>query len=153
MIGRVLPIASGAKPWEPIPDGELVLELDRWDIPLAGLITRRRRPYLFLCLLGETDIDNIWAYARLRKQEFRELQELTGDSLVERMEGCLQRRRIKVALAVEDHVVLTATVRVAREDGIEVVQKFLRQESSRLRRSLERDHLKALQQRPEIAFS
>jgi hypothetical protein len=73
----------GRLAWSPSRGWRMTRELNRWDMPTAGILKQRlrRRYFLFRCMTGATGRYNVWAYAPLTAGEVRELKRLTGDAL------------------------------------------------------------------------
>jgi hypothetical protein len=71
----------------------MIRELDRWDIPTAGILRHRRRGqyWLFRCLDGASSPRSVWAYAAVSRAEVRELKHLVGGELRRRLDEILNR--------------------------------------------------------------
>lgn len=97
--------ALGAPPWKPAGDVEPVLELDRYNVPLAGLVEQQGSLYMYVCALGEEDDANIWLYAAVGADEARALAEATEGGLNNIIAQCLRYRWVVAALASDFELV------------------------------------------------
>lgn len=93
----------GALPWKPTRTLRMVRELNRWDVPTAGILKHRWRRlyYLFRCLDGASAQYSVWAYARLDRSDVRELGRLMGEELRQRQIEILFRGKVSIAVAEE----------------------------------------------------
>jgi hypothetical protein len=90
-----------ARPWLPVSTAAPGLVLNEYDIPLAGLVRQNETTNLYVCLVGELEPLNIWAYAPLRESEVAELVSLTELPLSAAIDRMLLNRMLVVALAHE----------------------------------------------------
>lgn len=92
----------GALPWKPKRGMRLVRELNRWDVPTAGLLRDWRRQYhLFRCLDGASGQYSVWAYVPLSRSEARALLPLTGQELRQKQADLMIDRTLSLAVAEE----------------------------------------------------
>lgn len=97
----------GALPWKPKRGMKLVRELNRWDVPTAGILRDWRRQYvLFRCLDGASGQYSVWAYVRLTRAEARDLMALRGEELRQRQTRLMADRTLSLAVAEEDDGVI-----------------------------------------------
>jgi hypothetical protein len=89
-------------PWLPGNDVTNVLELNRYDVPLQGVFVQGDRLFLFHCLAGEVEPEQVWLYALITEQELLELESSAADHL-DRLVLALERGRA-VTLAYADDV-------------------------------------------------
>lgn len=59
----------GANPWEPNPDAVMVERIHHYDIPLQGIIRMNNGHWLFVCVSGEVEQKNVWAYTMVSPGE------------------------------------------------------------------------------------
>lgn len=95
----------GAAPWKPADDVELVFELHRYNVPLAGLVEQNGSIHLYVCALGEEDDANVWLYAAVHADEAKALVEAQEGELDDIMARCLRYRWVVAALASDFELV------------------------------------------------
>lgn len=103
-------LSIGEAPWRPSGDSRVVLELNRYDMPTAGVLFQAGCYYLFECLEGATQSFNVWAYAPVTEYEKNLLADLSGRELFEAMEKIWRTRDATSALAVDDKVLTGAVI-------------------------------------------
>jgi hypothetical protein len=135
-VSDLLP-EQGARPWLPASNVTAVMTLNQYDIPLSGLVEQNGATYLYVCLLGELEELNIWAYAPLGDPEGHRLVTLRDDELAAAIDEALANRMLIVALA-DDHE-LAAWLRI--DSGVEgplaLAKRFVGQLGRRLARTQE----------------
>jgi len=100
----------GALPWKPKRGVKLVRELNRWDVPTAGILrTRGRRYQLFRCLDGASGQYSAWAYVAITRKQARELSHLVGEELRQRQAALFLGAPLTLALAEENEGVVHRT--------------------------------------------
>jgi hypothetical protein len=110
-MGNQIHLVEGYPPWAPGPDADLVAEYHRHDIPLIGLISQANVPYLFYCLYGQLDAENLWAYVTLTEREVEALEgSESPEQFRERVEAFLLQERAWVALARHGRIVEIAPI-------------------------------------------
>jgi|HubBroStandDraft_2_1064218.scaffolds.fasta_scaffold125581_2 hypothetical protein len=140
---------QGARPWLPAYDVTSRLLLNEYNIPLAGLIDQDDVTYLYVCLMGELEDVNIWAYALVEDAEIGLLTSLTGDDLAAAINGALTRRTLVVAIAADHELVDWIPVRVDAAEPLEIARSFVKQ--MRRRWDTIRMEVEDLERQPELA--
>jgi hypothetical protein len=140
---------QGARPWLPADDVTSRLLLNEYNIPLAGLIEQDGVIYLHVCLLGELENVNLWAYALLDDAEIGRLSSLTGDGLDEAITGALTCRTLVVGIASHHELVDWIPIRVDAEEPITIVKCFLKE--MQRRQDIIRMEVADLERQPELA--
>jgi hypothetical protein len=115
----------GRAPWLPASDVEPGTELDFYDMPLSGIIRQDGAPFLFVCLAGQDEPLNVWAYARLDSQEATELCDARGDRVDRLIVAALTDRMLVVALARGYRLTDIAAIDAGREGPHGIVGRFL----------------------------
>ncbi|WP_435211182.1 hypothetical protein [Streptomyces sp. bgisy034] len=93
----------GALPWKPQRGMKMVRELNRWDVPTAGILRNWRGHYqLFRCLDGASGQYSVWAYIELTRAEARGLMALEGEELRQRQAELMVGRTLSLAVAEEN---------------------------------------------------
>lgn len=139
---------GGARPWKPAADVELVHELDRYNVPLSGIIKQGGRKYLFACLFGEEDPDNLWAYAPVSDEEIARLTQAAGDALLDAVDATLANRSLVVGFADEWAMEAWHTIDAGEEGPLRIAKRFIQ----RWRKSLDqqRQQTDELEQKHEL---
>jgi hypothetical protein len=128
---------QGARPWLPASNVTALTILNEYDIPLSGLIEQNGETYLYVCLLGELEELNIWAYSPLGEAEGQRLATLHDDELATAIDEALANRMLIVAIA-DDHE-LAAWLRIdsGLEGPLALVKRFVGQLGRHLARTQE----------------
>ena len=92
-------LQQGARPWLPADNVTALEVLNEYDMPLSGLIEQGGMTFLYVCLLGELEELNIWAYSHLSEAEAGRLRSLLEDDLAAAIDEALANRMLVVALA------------------------------------------------------
>lgn len=124
-MGNQLHVQKGARPWLPADDVTLIEELDRYDVPLAGLIEQSDVTYLFTCLDGEVERANLWAYAPMTDREVEQLLASEPENFAEVIEHCLANRSVLVALAIDWKIADWRMIDVGLEGSAATENRFL----------------------------
>jgi hypothetical protein len=140
---------QGARPWLPAYDVTSRLLLNEYNIPLAGLIDQDGVTYLYVCLMGELEDVNIWAYALVDDAEIGLLTSLTGDALAAAISGALTCRTLVIAIAADHELVDWIPVRVDAVGPLEIARSFVKQ--MRRRWDMIRMEVEDLERQPELA--
>jgi hypothetical protein len=140
---------QGARPWLPAYDVTSQLLLNEYNIPLAGLIDQDGVTYLYVCLMGELEDVNIWAYALVDDAEICLLTSLTGDDLAAAISGALTCRTLVIAIAADHELVDWIPVRVDAVEPLEIARSFVKQ--MRRRWDTIRMEVEDLERQPELA--
>lgn len=140
---------QGARPWLPAGDVTSHLLLNEYNIPLAGLIEQDGVIYLYVCLLGELEDVNLWAYALLDDTEINRLASLTGDDLNEAVDRALTHQTLVVGIASHHELVDWIPIRVDAEDPLTIVKYFLKEMLRR--QDIIRMDVADLERQPELA--
>lgn len=149
MSDQLLP-QQAARPWLPADNVRELRILNRYNIPLTGLIEQDGVIYLYACLLGELEDLNIWAYAPLRDAELQRLTSLTDDDLNAAIDQVLTGRTLVVALAAEYRLADWVPVETAAEEPLAIAARFVTLMQARRQRidkeveGLERQHEREL---------
>jgi hypothetical protein len=107
-------LALGARPWHPSGATEDVIILDRYDMPLSGIVEQHGSSYLFRCMAGELDDGNLWLYVLLDYAGRQSLLKAEGDDLDLVMDNLTAGRPITLAIASsQDGIFLHATTQAA----------------------------------------
>lgn len=91
----------------------MVYELNRWDMPTAGILKQkfRNKYYLFRCMAGTTGRYSLWVFSPLTRGEARSLRTLTGDALRDKQaEIFLRRKELTLAVTEETEGIIHRTV-------------------------------------------
>lgn len=100
-MSDLLRLEASAAPWRPRADAHLISELHRHDIPLVGLIEQHGVTYLFACLVGEAEPNNVWAYALVTEQELARLHRADERDFDAVVGDLLSNRMLQVAVAFD----------------------------------------------------
>jgi hypothetical protein len=92
-------IVQGCEPWRPSPDAITEHVLQRYTIPLSGIVSQHEVKYLFWCFGGQASEYNMWAYTLLNEEEAIRLREAPGSGLVPLLREVTPGRGAVVALA------------------------------------------------------
>jgi hypothetical protein len=108
-------LRMGATPWRPASTATPVVVLDRYDIPLLGVVSQHGSNFLFNFLEGQPQEVNIWVYANLADQELEALQRATPEEIDDIVDQIFGTRETTVALATEgDGLLLSAVIKPCR---------------------------------------
>lgn len=115
----------GASPW--LPAGNVVAGkvLNAYNFPLVGLVEQDGVMFLFVCLLGELEPRNIWAYVRVNRQETDRLLAAADDEFAARVDEILANRMLVVALASDYKLVDWLAIDVGVEGSLAIAERFL----------------------------
>lgn len=144
-----LRLDGGARPWLPAADVASVCELDRHNVPLAGVVEQSGEKFLFTCLLGEEDADNVWAYAPVSDEEIAGLGAHTGEAFLDALDATLKNKPLVVAFADDLELEAWYMIDAGEEGPLTIAQRFL----TRWRRDVEeqRQHTQELGRKRELA--
>jgi hypothetical protein len=120
-------LEPGARPWLPGGGASERLVLNEYDIPLMGLVDQGGTTFLYMCLLGELEQLNIWAYVRLEQQEANRLASLQGDQVVRAAARCLSARPVTVALAHDHELQYWLRMQGRADEPLELAARFVRE--------------------------
>jgi hypothetical protein len=95
-------IQTGADPWKPSDDSELVETYGYYDQPTLGLIRQHGLTYVFRCLDDMGDQASIWVYALLTDSEVEQLNET--EDLPARLMELTAGKPLTVAFALESGI-------------------------------------------------
>jgi hypothetical protein len=115
----------GARPWLPadnVTAGEI---LNAYNFPLSGLIEQDGVTFLYACLLGELESQNIWAYAQVSRQEAERLQSAVDGEFAAAMDRTLANRMLVVALASDYELVDWLAIDAGVEGPLALAKRFL----------------------------
>lgn len=102
----------GADPWRPASTATPVVVLDRYDIPLLGVVSQHGSNFLFNFLEGQPQEVNIWVYANIADQELEALRRATPEEIDDIVDRVFGTRDTTVALATEGRgLVLSAIIK------------------------------------------
>jgi hypothetical protein len=73
-VADQIQVVSGAPPWQPTPDSEVVAEYAYHDFPTVGVVRQHGIDYLFRCIAGADEDVSAWFYVLISGDE-RELLE------------------------------------------------------------------------------
>lgn len=124
MTNLLLP-QHGARPWLPADSATAGEVLNAYNVPLTGLVEQDGTTFLFACLLGELERQNIWAYAKLEAGEAAELVSAGDDEFSERVDEALTNRMLVVALASDYELVDWLTIDAGVEGPLALAKRFL----------------------------
>lgn len=128
---------QGARPWLPASNVTALTVLNEYDIPLSGLIEQDGTTYLYVCLLGELEDLNVWAYAQLDKAESARLGSLVDDELAVAIDEALANRMLIMALADDHELVAWLRIDSGIEGPLALSKRFVGQLGRRLARAQE----------------
>jgi len=131
MSSRLLP-QQGARPWAPADNVKVGEVLNEYNIPLSGLIEQDGKKYLYVCLIGELDPVNIWAYSPIVSEEFARLDSLMGDELADAVDHALEDRPLIVALASDYKLVDWLSIDAGVEGAHRIAGRFLARMHTRM---------------------
>jgi hypothetical protein len=140
---------QGARPWLPAGDVKSRLVLNEYNIPLVGLIEQDGVTHLYVCLVGELEDVNLWAYAPLDDAEIGRLSSLTGDGLDEAINRALTYRTLVVGIASHHELVDWISIRVDAEEPLTIAKYFLREMQKR--QDIIRMEVADLERQPALA--
>lgn len=103
-------IEQGQVPWLPASDAELVRTLHVYDMPLIGVIRQGGSLYLFRCIEGHVDDNNLWAYTAVDESDVEALVGAGPDDLDDVIDRLVEGRPVVVALSREGDGVVAATL-------------------------------------------
>lgn len=148
MSNLLLP-EQGARPWLPADNVTTVATLNVYNVPLSGLIEQGGTIFLYACLLGELEDQNVWAYSRLDAAEAQRLTSLTDEELSAAIDDALANRMLIVAVASDHALVAWLPIDSGEEGPHGITKRFLAQLGAHLRNT-QRD-VEALERQPELA--
>ena len=140
---------QGARPWLPAGNVTALQILNEYNIPLSGLIEQGGTTYLYVCLLGELEDLNIWAYARLDEAEIERLTSLLDDELDAAIDAALADRMLVVAFADDHRLVDWLRIDAGIEGPLMLAKRFVDQMRRRAE-ATQRD-VEALESQGELA--
>jgi len=140
---------QGARPWLPASNVTALTTLNQYDIPLSGLIQQGETVFLYTCLLGELEDQNVWAYSRLSEAEVEGLNSLLDDELAAATDDALADRMLVVAVASDHQLVAWLPIDAGIEGPLALAKRFLGHMAARLRET-QRD-VETLESQPELA--
>lgn len=126
MIEPQISIDVGVAPWAPAEDAKVVIEYDRHDFPLSGVLEQDGVRFLFTCLLGEMERASVWAYVPIAPDQERLVESVTGDQVLEVIDGLLQNRMLTVAGAFDLKIIFAARVDAGLEGQGTTIDRFLK---------------------------
>lgn len=95
-------VVPGYRPWQPAPDAELTAVLQRYSMPLCGILRQHDVFYVFWCFLGQADDSHLWAYVYITEGEAQELVESDRAQLPKTLHVFTSGRHCVVAYAMDD---------------------------------------------------
>jgi hypothetical protein len=122
-----------ARPWLPAGNVTALATLNEYDIPLSGLIEQGGTTFLYVCLLGELEELNIWAYSRPSQPELDRLTALVDDDLAAAIDAALADRVLVVALAHDHQLVNWVRIDAGVEGPLALAKRFVDQVRRRLK--------------------
>jgi len=125
-VSNLLP-EQGAPPWLPASNVTALTVLNEYDIPLSGLIEQAGATYLFVCVLGEMEDLNIWAYAPLKDGEQARLVSLLDDELAHAIPEVLADRMLTVGFAEDDKLAGWLQIDSGIEGPLALAKRFVDQ--------------------------
>lgn len=128
---------QGARPWLPASNVTGLVILNEYNIPLSGLIEQGQTTYLYVCLLGELEDLNIWAYAQLSSAERDRLTSLLDDELAAAIDETLANRMLTVAVADDHELAAWLQIDSGMEGPLALAKRFVSQLARRLARTQE----------------
>lgn len=126
-MSDLLRLQQGARPWLPADNVTPLEILNEYDIPLSGLIEQGGMTFLYVCLLGELEELNIWAYSHLSEAETGRLRSLIEDDLAAAIDEALANRMLVVALAHDAKLVDWAPLDAGMEGPLGLATRFTNQ--------------------------
>lgn len=107
-----------ACPWLPTRDTQMVVELNGYDGPLLGILRQRKALFLFHCLVGELDPEQVWVYAGVTDDEVAELAGAEDpDRLAVSVQAIESDRPVTLAHAHEEAGLLASVSGVLLSDA------------------------------------
>lgn len=138
-MADMLQVQKCARPWAPARDVTAGEVLHRHDIPLIGLFDQAGHTFLYVCLLGETDTTNVWAYSRLEPGELEKLLATDGDNFDEVVDELLSNRALTLAIALDWEIEDWSVLDAGQEGYLATADRFL----TRMMKRWERAHARA----------
>jgi hypothetical protein len=142
---------QGARPWVPAENVKVGEVLNRYNIPLTGLVEQGESTYLYVCLFGEIEPLNIWAYSHVAGQELARLNTLVGAELSDAIDQALMDRMLVVALASDHRLIDWVTLDAGAEGSIGIARRFLNSMHARMEAT--RKDVEGLESNRELAWS
>jgi hypothetical protein len=100
--------------------------LNEYNIPLTGMIEQDGTKYLYVCLFGELELLNIWAYSPIvSAEEIDRLASMTGEELTDVINQALTDRSLVVALASDYKLVDWLSIDAGLEGSLRIARRFL----------------------------
>ena len=109
-MADLIQLNSGAMPWAPTPDSELVAVYNLYEKPLIGRIAQRGAHYIFQCYEGELEPVSLWAYTLVQPREVERLEAAEPDEFDAALERATADRPATVALSREGQGIVSAMV-------------------------------------------
>lgn len=103
-------LRMGAVPWRPASTAESVIVLDRYDIPLLGVVHQHGSNFLFNFLDGQPQEVNMWGYANIADQELETLRGAAPEEIDDLVDQIFGTRDITVAIATEETGLLLSAI-------------------------------------------
>jgi hypothetical protein len=112
-------LQSGATPWQPSHDAELVETLLYNNMPIVGVVHQNDEFYLFRCVEGFADTTHVWAYTPITEAALEFLRK-SKDVLWSSIDQVTDDSRLTIALATdEDGILLGMDLR--KEKGVSIL--------------------------------
>lgn len=101
-MSDLIELQRGRDPWNPSDDAELVEVLNRYDIPLLGIVRQRNALHVFESIGGPYASLSFWIYRHVTEDEADRLRSLDSAGLREPHALHYGSRQIMLAIAVAD---------------------------------------------------
>ena len=99
-------VVQGYRPWNPAPSVETVKVLQRYSMPLCGILMQQGVKYLFRCLFGQMEPYHIWAYTLVTDEVADRLVQAHTNELTSLIDEATRDRSCVVALANDEKGIL-----------------------------------------------
>jgi hypothetical protein len=91
-------LREGNLPWKP-GGAESVAVLNKYDMPLSGVIIQHGTPFFFWCIRGEVTQGTLWGYVPIGEHERHEIEHEPRDQVVRRL--LKSKRPCTLAFSIE----------------------------------------------------
>lgn len=118
-MSDVIELERARAPWAPSESADEVVVLDRYDMPLVGLLRQHGAIFVYACAAGEELATNVWAYAHVAEDEAQLLVDESGSpDFDELLSGAFHNRHVVVALADQGRLSGNWEVLESKQDSL-----------------------------------
>lgn len=131
---KLLSPQYGARPWLPADSAVGKDVLNMYNIPLVGLIEQGGATFLYACLLGELEAQNIWAYGEADQSEVALLSSAGDNELADVTDHMLANRELIVAHASDYELIDWLKIIAGPEKPLAIAKRFLAEMRTELKK-------------------